>query len=113
MNYLLWFIYVGFSSEISSPMVSLRTQLMSFFFIKPAGLLFSMLGCLRNWFKAWPDWKAEKSIHALCEEEFAKAPPYLFDEYLQISLLFATALCFAPIFPEGLVVAGLHGAFNI
>jgi len=90
----------------------LRTQLITFFVFKPAGLLFSFITVVQTYFQKNPDYKKEKTLSELCEEEFKKPEAVLFDEYLQISLLFCAALCFAPVFPEGLIVAMFHGACN-
>mmetsp|Transcript_2634 Transcript_2634/g.8135 ORF Transcript_2634/g.8135 Transcript_2634/m.8135 type:complete len:817 (-) Transcript_2634:151-2601(-) len=110
VNYMGWFLYLGFFSQ---DMIALRSQLSLFFVLKPSGLLGTIVELLT--IPCFPRHKEyeQHELVEMIEQEWNKIEPNLFDEYLEVTLIFAGAILFAPVFPEGLVIALLHTIFEI
>jgi len=116
-----WFLYLAF---VAQDIRSLRWQLTVFFIFKPSGLLGTFVEFLqhfggkccrfcKNRCKQVPEDPFEKEkVEENILQEYKKAEPDLFDEYLEVTILFSAVLCFAPVFPEGLLVAFLHTCFE-
>jgi len=112
-----WFMYLAFGRR---DMRMLRWQLTVFFLLKPSGLLGTFVELLFHfWGKIYKvcknrckkppedDYHKEELHHNILNE-YSKEEPNLFDEYLEVTILFSAVLCFAPVFPEGMLVAFLH-----
>uniref|UniRef100_A0A7S0AAK7 Anoctamin transmembrane domain-containing protein n=1 Tax=Pyrodinium bahamense TaxID=73915 RepID=A0A7S0AAK7_9DINO len=108
VNYLGWFLYLGLFSK---DMFALRSQLLVCFILKPSGLMGNFFECLSTLSFRPKDYKQDQ-LHEMIEQEWIKSPPSLFDEYLEVTIVFAAALCFAPVFPEGLIIAWFHTLFE-
>jgi len=107
INCYCWFLYLGLWTQ---EWMSLRTQLMTFFIVKPSGLLGASIDVLTPRFdKVDTTWKP---LRETIQIEYDKSPPQLFDEYLQVAIVFGAATFFAPLFPEGLMIAFLHTLFE-
>jgi hypothetical protein len=124
MNYLGWFIYLAFARpETGKNILDLRQQLGMFFTLKPSGLLssfwsyYQVYAAKEKLKKELPDGedllgRHHVSLAHFIQDEYSKEPCELYDDWLQICVIFATAICFAPIFPTGLLLAFIHTIFE-
>eukprot|EP00928_Gymnodinium_smaydae_P085196 TRINITY_DN6854_c0_g1_i2.p1 TRINITY_DN6854_c0_g1~~TRINITY_DN6854_c0_g1_i2.p1 ORF type:complete len:873 (-),score=198.61 TRINITY_DN6854_c0_g1_i2:121-2739(-) len=103
LNYYCWFLYLGFWTQ---DWQALRAQLMTFFVVKPSGLGGALIDVLTPRCTKFDD--AEVTIAETIEKEHGKNDPEMFEEYLQVALVFGAATFFAPIFPEGIIIAFVH-----
>lgn len=86
----------------------LRWQLSVFFLFKPSGLLGTIVEMLVNLVCQKKKEFGKGELLESIEHEYEKEEPNLFDEYLEVTILFSAVLCFAPVFPEGMLVAFMH-----